>query len=305
MSDDVTDRILEGSHDAPDDEPLKEPGPADDDSSNDTERDRDEGLVERPGSARGTGAQLDRLAELEEERRYLLGSLHDLEREREAGDVDDDDYQTLKDGYTVRAAAVLRQIESGRRALAPKSTRNWKRTLAVWAAAAVIAAGIGVALASAFGERGVNDEITGRSLGDDVRTTLAEARAALNRGDFARANQLYVRADQEERERGNDNAEAITYVGWTFALLARAESSNEQLAADRLSVALLALEQAIAIDPTYADPYCFAAIIEFNFRDDADAALPFVETCESLDPPADISGLITSFADEIRAAVAE
>ncbi len=50
----------------------------------------------------------DRLAALEEERRFLLRSLADLEREREAGDVDDVDYRELRDGYTVRAAATLR-----------------------------------------------------------------------------------------------------------------------------------------------------------------------------------------------------
>ena len=69
-----------------------------------------------------------------------------------------------------------------------------------------------------------------------------------------------------------------------------------------MSASLLALDQAIQIDPTYADPYCFTAIIEFNFRDDADAALPFLERCEGSNPPADIAGLITSFGDEIRAA---
>ena len=53
----------------------------------------------------------DRLAELEEERRFLLGSLVDLEREREAGDVEDADYEALRDGYTARAATVLRNIE--------------------------------------------------------------------------------------------------------------------------------------------------------------------------------------------------
>ncbi len=56
----------------------------------------------------------DRLAELEEERRFLLRSLADLEREHDAGDVDVDDYQTLRDGYTVRAASVLRSIDDGR-----------------------------------------------------------------------------------------------------------------------------------------------------------------------------------------------
>ena len=249
-----------------------------------------------------SGRQLDRLAELEEERRYLLRSLQDLEREREAGDVDDDDYRTLRDGYTVRAASVLRQIEDGRRELPPKRRRDWKRTLAVVAAAVVCSAGIGFALASAFGERGASDEITGLNPGDSTRTKLATARAALASSQFDRAYQLFVEADQEELERGNESAEARAYVGWTFFLLARLAS--ETLAADdeRIQLSLLALNQAIEIEPTYADPYCFAAIIEFNFRDDADAALPYVEQCEANNPPADIAGLIESFAAEIRAA---
>ena len=61
-----------------------------------------------------SGTKLDRLATLEEERRFLLRSLTDLEREHDAGDVDDLDYETLKDGYTFRAARVLRQIDEGR-----------------------------------------------------------------------------------------------------------------------------------------------------------------------------------------------
>ncbi len=256
-----------------------------------------------PATSRTSGKRLDRLAELEEERRYLLASLRDLERERAAGDVDDADYEALKDGYTVRAASVLRQIDDGKRALAPKKQRNPKRTIAIWVAAAVFAFAIGVALAQAFGERGVNDEITGRALGDDLRTTLAEARAALNRGDFPRANQLYVRADAEEIDRGTPNAEARTYSGWTLALLARQAADSEELSADLLDGARVALDQAIEIDPTYADPHCFAAIIEFNFLDAADAALPYVERCEELNPPADITALVAAFADEIRAAV--
>jgi hypothetical protein len=249
-----------------------------------------------------SGERLDRLAELEEERRYLLRSLKDLERERAAGDVDEADYLTLRDGYTVRAAAVLRQIEDGRRALAPQQRRDWRRTVAVVVAAVVCAAGIGFALASAFGERGATDEITGLNPADSTRTKLASARAALTRGEFDRANQLYVEVDREELERGNESAEARTYVGWTFALLARQSSETAEIVDERLALALLALDQAIEIEPTYADPYCFAAIIEFNFRADADAALPFVEQCEANNPPADVAGLIESFAAEIRAA---
>lgn len=256
-------------------------------------------VTERP--PRRSGERIDRIAELEEERRFLLRSLKDLEREHDAGDVDDDDHATLRDGYTVRAATVLRQIDDGKRQLAPKKPRRWGFIAAVTAAAILTAGGIGLVLANAFGERGQNQEITGFTPGDSIRSTLASARAAMNAGQFEQANELFIDADRRERERGNENAEARTYLGWTFALLVRSDS--ESVATDeRLEPALLALTQAIDIDPTYADPYCFVAIIEYNFRNDADAALPFVEECESRNPPADVENLIVSFADEIRAA---
>lgn len=251
------------------------------------------------GSTLRSGERLDRLAMLEEERRFLLGSLRDLEREHDAGDVDDVDYATLRDGYTVRAASVLRQIDAGRRDLAPRRPRQWGRTIVVGVASTLIAVGIGFALASAFGERGTNDEITGATPGDTVRTVLANGRAAMGAGDFAGANALFVEADQLELERGNDNPEARTYVGWTFALLARSEPESE-LTVERYELALFTLGQAIEMDPTFADPYCFSAIIEYQFLGDADAALPFVETCEASNPPADMQGLISGFAQEIR-----
>lgn len=58
---------------------------------------------------------------LVEERRFLLRSLVDLERERQAGDIDDADYQALHSRYTVRAAAVQRRLEEPE-APAPKGT---------------------------------------------------------------------------------------------------------------------------------------------------------------------------------------
>ncbi len=47
---------------------------------------------------------------LEEDRAYLLRSLDDLEREHDAGDLDDADYLVLKEDYTARAAEVLRAL---------------------------------------------------------------------------------------------------------------------------------------------------------------------------------------------------
>lgn len=242
----------------------------------------------------------DQLDALEEERRFLLGSLRDLEREHDAGDVDDGDYRTLKDGYTVRAAAVLREIEAGRARADATPRRRWGRVVLVAALALVAAVGIGLALASAWGEREPGQEITGFTPGDDARTLLANARAAMNQGDFAVANELFRRVDEMERERGVDNAEARAYYGWTLALLGRAEVEG---AAELVDAGVLALGQAIAIDPTYADPQCFLAIIEFQFRDDPQAALPYVEACEAGDPPNDVLLLVEPFADEIRSAL--
>lgn len=246
---------------------------------------------------------LDELAELEEERRFLLRSLTDLEREHDVGDIDDGDYATLRDGYTVRAAAVLREIDGGRARPAPKSPRRWGRAIGVAAAVVAASVGIGFALASAWGERQAGQEITGFTPGDDARVVLADARAAMNSGDFALANSLFARVVDLERAQGRDNAEAITYFGWTLALL---DVGNPDAAASeqRLDAARLALAQAIELAPEYADPYCLLAIVEFRFRHDAVAALPNVEQCEANNPPSEMADLIGAFAADVRAAAA-
>ncbi len=257
-----------------------------------------------PVVARRRGEHLDRLAELEEERRFLLRSLHDLEREHAVGDVDDVDYAALKDGYTVRAAAVLRQIEDGKARLTPATPRRWGRVAMAAAVVLAGAVGLGLVLAGSWGERGAGQEITGFTPGDDARTVLASAREALRTGDFDVANSLFGRVVEMERDRGEDSAEAIAYFGWTLALLT-VDDPDAERAAQRLDAARLALGQAIEIDAAYADPYCFLAIVEFSFRDDPVAALPFVERCQASNPPADVADLISGFAEEIRAAAGE
>lgn len=49
----------------------------------------------------------DVLAALEEQRDFLLRSLTDLDREHDAGDLDDHDHAELRDDYTARAAEVI------------------------------------------------------------------------------------------------------------------------------------------------------------------------------------------------------
>jgi hypothetical protein len=84
----------------------------------------------------------DALADLEEQRDFLLRSLADLEREHDAGDLTDDDHAALKDDYTARAAEVIRAIEAQEAAFAAaKRPSDPRRTLA-WVVAVLVFAGL-------------------------------------------------------------------------------------------------------------------------------------------------------------------
>jgi hypothetical protein len=226
----------------------------------------------------------DRLAELEEERRFLLRSLDDLEREYAAGDVDEADYVTLRDGYTVRAAAVLRAIDEGKAALPTRRVRSWPRLVAVVAVVALIAVGLGWWVARSSGQRLPGQELSGGIPGD-VSAQLTEARLVLGT-DPLRAQELYNQV-LEERP---DHPEALTYSGWLLAI--NSLGASEEVRALALDTARASLARAIESDPSYADPHCLLAVIEANFSDDPAAAEPFVQACLDRNPPADMRGLI-------------
>ena len=95
----------------------------------------------------------DRLAELEEQRRFLLSSIRDIEREHDVGDVDDHDFHALRDGYVARAAAVMREIEDGRSSLPPKPTSQWWRRPALIVGTLAVALALGVFVARSAGQR--------------------------------------------------------------------------------------------------------------------------------------------------------
>ncbi len=235
----------------------------------------------------------DRLALLEDERRFLLTSLADLEREHEAGDLDDGDYQTLKDGYTQRAAAVLRAIDEGRRAQPPRPPRNWPRTLLVVGAVVVVAVGLGVAVARFAGQRLPGQTVSG-GISEDTNSRLAQARALLGT-DPAAAFEQYRQITLTDP----DNAEAKTYVGWLAAIQLSQNGTPEQV-----REAALVLDEAIALDPDRADAYCFKAVVHFRFLDDAATAQPAIERCAALDPPAQVAELVGGLGAEIEAALA-
>lgn len=230
----------------------------------------------------------DRLAALEEERDHLLRSIDDLEAERAAGDIDEIDYEGLRDAYTARAAEVLRAISEGRASRRRSVERDWPRTVALWAVVAAVAIGLGVFVARSSGQRLPGQELTG-GLPGDISATLVEARQLLG-VDPARSQALYTEV-LSQRPR---HPEALAYSGWLLAINS-AEASDE-VRALALDTARRALDDSIAADPQYADPHCFLAIISANFDPDSstDETRQWVEGCLDRSPPNELRGLVAA-----------
>lgn len=239
----------------------------------------------------------DRLAALEEERRFLLRSLADLEREHENGDVDEDDYRELRDGYTVRAAAVLREIESGRAALPAKPPVSWRRRAIGAVAVVATIAVVWWALSASSAQRLPGQQISGLDPRDQTQVLLSQARS-LQASDPATAADLYGQVLEDDP----DNAEALAYRGWTLALTTIG-SDDPDAAQARLDEAVESLVAAIEVDRTYPDPYCFLGIVEYRFFGEPETALPFIEGCLAAQPPADIRGLVEGLRERVVAEV--
>jgi hypothetical protein len=240
-----------------------------------------------------TTTSADRLAELEEERAFLLRSLDDLDREHDAGDIDETDYATLRDGYTARAASVLRAIESAQAERPATPPRNWRR-LAIWGAVVlVVAVAAGVLVAWASGDRLPGDTSSG-DIAQNVTSELAEARS-LQASDLKGAIQRYDEVLQVEP----DNAEALAYRGWLVALVGAQGNATDLVQKGEQS-----LQRAMQVAPSYADAFCFEAIVRFRMFSDAAGASAPVQQCLALNPPQEVLGLVQGLKQEIDAAVA-
>ncbi|MEP7203711.1 MAG: hypothetical protein ABI894_13940 [Ilumatobacteraceae bacterium] len=228
----------------------------------------------------------DQLAELEEQRRFLLKSITDLDREHRFGDVDDRDFETLRDGYTARAASVLRAIEDGH-AQSPARRPRRPKVVVAWVVGTLIVASLaGWLVAHTSGQRLAGQAITGGLPGDEVALKLAEARQLLG----VDPQQAIIRY-QQVRELDPNNAEALTYMGW---LIAQSGTSAAPSGAEFL-------RGAITLDPTYADPHCFLAITSADMLDppDIDTARVEAQACLDNNPPSQMIGLIQGFIDRL------
>jgi tetratricopeptide (TPR) repeat protein len=230
------------------------------------------------------GLDPDALAALEEERRFLLRSLDDLEREHDAGDVDDVDYETLKDDYTARAARTIRSIESHHARLAEARTpRRWRRLLVTVAAVGAFALIAGVVVAQAAGRRGAGDSITGDTR-ESTRSRLDEALLLASRQRYDEAIALYddVLADQP------DNVEAMTYKGWI-----QFQSGDGR--------GVVTLIDAAELDPEYPPVHAFLAVA-FERLGRPETAQLELDRLDALDPPPEFRELTAGLRQRLASA---
>ncbi|MFN8039934.1 MAG: hypothetical protein U0Q07_12060 [Acidimicrobiales bacterium] len=234
----------------------------------------------------------DALAALEEQRDFLLRSLRDLEREHDAGDLDDGDYAALKDDYTARAAAVLRAIEGHQTAMAARPRGSRGRTLAIAALIVVAALVVGAVLAQALGRRSAGDSATGdirqtsRDLLAKARSETAEANQALQSGDGTGAVEHFkaaIKAYDDALQADPANAEAMTYRGWLLHTLAVNGPADRQPALDQEAASWL--DRAIVAKPDYPDAHVFKAILLRNAGDLAGARAELAKVPDSQIPP--------------------
>jgi tetratricopeptide (TPR) repeat protein len=234
-------------------------------------------------AAPGRRLDPDRLAALEDQRDFLLRSLDDLEREHDAGDVDDVDYATLKDDYTARAARTIRAIESHHaRTSAARRPRSWRRLVATVAAVAAFAVLAGVLVAQASGRREAGDSLTG-DIRESTRAQLADAIELASQQRYDEAIAVYdeVLADQP------GNVEALAYKGWF-----------QFLSGD--SAAIETLISATEADPEFPDTHAFLAVI-LERAGRTEAALLELDRLEALDPPPQIAELVSGLRARLEA----
>ena len=246
-------------------------------------------------------------AQLEEERDLLLQSLEDLEVEHEQGDLDDDDYRSLRDDYTVRAAAILRRLDgesSGESSVgtAPETTPdagpNLRKVVTLIGVLAV--AGVaGLMLARTAGERGVNDQITG-AIDESSRTKVVRCQElGSTGGDLVGSLECFdeVLADDPS------NPEALAYRGWYLLLTAGSlqQATDGTAQDDEDALALIGsgldyLDRSIEADATYPDPLAFRASV-YDRLGESQAACDDIAALLALDPPAFFVEQTSAIAD--------
>ena len=226
--------------------------------------------------------------ELEEERDFLLASLRDLERERDAGELSERDYRALHDDYTARAAVVLKALQRPSRpgrSERPATVRTRRPLVITLGVILVIAAMTGATVVAFSSQREAGAPMTG-ALPDTPSGRMQQALALEADGKAADALKMYdelIKADPR-------HVQALAYRGW---LLKRAGLPDQALAS---------LDRAIAVDPRFPDAHFFRGMVLYQDRKDAGGAVTEFRLFLSNNPPQEMVPLVE---DVLRRAMAD
>jgi tetratricopeptide (TPR) repeat protein len=234
----------------------------------------------------------DDLADLEEQRTFLVRSLDDLERELAAGDIDALDASTLRDDYTHRLAEVQRAIETGRVAIAEQAPPGRLGRRLVGAVLVVaLAGGSGLFVANVAGSRRPGDAITGNITERNFDGLLTQAAQAAQDGRFADALENYDTVlDQDPT-----NVEALSEKGLLLASLALPSKRPTLLDEGEKLV-----RQAIEVEPDLARPRFYLGLVR-QLRDDTDGALAAFDDALARDPSEALRADIEQYRDVLLA----
>jgi tetratricopeptide (TPR) repeat protein len=217
----------------------------------------------------------DKIASLEDELEMQLASLKDLDAELAAGDLDQSDYETLKDDYTVRVADTMRRIDQQTDLVATQPKRRIN-PLTV-AAVLLFAVGAGWLLARSTGERGVGDTATGNI--DTSRQLIFQCQELAAEGQIVESMQCL----DEVLARDPENSEALTYRGW-YLVLTSGSTGDQDQSVELLGAGMAYLDQAVEADPDFADARAFRTVI-FDRLGQTDLVCEEASTLLALNPP--------------------
>jgi len=222
----------------------------------------------------------------EDELRFALSSLDDLEREQRDGNLSAEKFDRLHAEYTVRAADAARRHHR-EYSLRPKLLPQRGRTRAAIAIVAVMAAaGTAMLLVDGSESRAPGETITGNSVAQPSGTAdlHAAAQAAMGSGDLAAALKSYLAAIDIDPQ----DVEALTYAGWISYLGGVPDK------------AIPFLNAAVQADPQYPDAHAFRGIVLYKAAHDPTRAAAELRAYLRLVPDGQMSSQVRAVLNEVQ-----
>ena len=254
---------------------------------------------------------------LAEEQEFLLRSLDDLELEYAEGDLSDPEYETLRNDYMRRLAAVARALKGEK----PDETESRTGRRFWWLVPIAITAAVcGVAVAQFSGLRAPGEPISG-DIDSSPRSRLADAQNLFYSDDLVGAREAVEEVLRDAphmnealllsarlHERSTDplsavrqldqilqveprNVEALTLRGWILVRVDDPEVQDE---------GIRNLDQAVGLQPEGYDTYVFRGFVARELQDDFELAIRMYQMALDRDPPEAMQAQLGRIIEEMR-----